>query len=259
MTGNLDGAIKTLLQTALPDLFGGEPPAVVLTVSSALFEVDPHSAEGVVGEPRPDDRRDDFWFDPDAPPDSFTLTQPPYPGPRRVYLVTETGDRIPLRPGEVAWDEVDSRVFALDLRPTHDLSAVNGVQVLYGVTAVFGTLKADQTLSLQLESDDAGQLAQAEALAIGVIELNKQALVDQATVTYEVGDYGATVAAKSLKLLQGAAPAPNQRRLTYHAEIELKATRALRDDEGQPIARIRTPGRPLDPERRIDVHIDVQA
>jgi hypothetical protein len=49
------------------------------------------------------------------------------------------------------------------------------------------------------------------------------------------------------------------RLLLVRAELELKASRALREDEGMPIERILTPGRPPDPDRPIDVHIDVEA
>ena len=233
MTGNLDEALKTLITEALPGLLGGTPPAVELDSSSDLFEVDPESAHAAASEPRPDDRTDEFPFDPDNPAGPYTLSQPPYPGPRRVRLTTEGGDRIPLRESEVIWDEVDPRVFMLDLRPTRYLSGAIGVLVLYGVTAVYTKIKAQQTLSLGLASSDADQLEQAEALVLAVMALNRQRLIDESRATYEDGDYG--------------------------AEVEVKATRALREDEGLPIVRIRSPGRPLDPDRSIDIHIEVGA
>ena len=55
------------------------------------------------------------------------------------------------------------------------------------------------------------------------------------------------------------APADGQRLLTVLAEMELKASRALGADEGRPIVRIRTPGRPVDPSRPVDVQFDVEA
>ncbi len=257
--GNLGEVIETLLVTALPGLFGGAPPPVGLSIHADAFEVDPLSADQLASEPRPDDRTDEFPFDPADPPAPFTLTQPPYLGPRRVRLTTALGDRIPLQENEVLWDETDPRVFSLDLRPSRDLSGVDGVQVLYGVTAMFTMLNVNQTLTVQMQSTQAAQLAQAEALAIGVIELNRQEVVDAAAVTYSGGDYSAAVTVKSLKLLQGSSPGVDERHLTYHAEIELKATRALAVDEGKPITRIRTPGRPLDPDRAVDVYIQVDA
>ena len=85
------------------------------------FGVDPNSADAIASEPRPDDQLDQFPFnpagiifdpadpgyDPGALP-RFTLSKPPYPGPRRVRLLTGAGDRIPLRESEVVWDEVDT-------------------------------------------------------------------------------------------------------------------------------------------------------
>jgi hypothetical protein len=263
MIGNLDEAIRTLLTGALPSLLSGGPPGppppVSLSIQDGVFTLDPSSNEAPTSEPRPDDRLDNFPFNPAAPPANFTLTQSPYPGPRRVRLTTSLGDRITLQTSEVIWDALDTRVFTLSLRPTHDLANVTGVQVLYGVTAVFTTLKALQTFTVTLQSDNAVQLEQAEALALGVMELNRQTLIDQSPANYASGDYGALVTVKSFKLAQGSSPAANQRQFSFEAEIELKASRALEEGEGAPITRIRTPGRPLDPDRPVDIFIDVEA
>ena len=131
------------------------------------------------------------------------------------------------------------------LAPARDLAGVDAVQVLYGVIAVFTTLKINQTMSIQLESAAADQLEACEALATGIIELQRQELLDNSLATYEGGDYRATVKANSLKLLEGSSPLPGRRLLTYLVEIELKTTRALRGDEGRPIVQVRTPGRPV--------------
>ena len=77
MTGNLDEAIRALLLSALPALFGGNTPQVQLAVQAGEFTLDPNSAEGLASEPRPDDRDDSFAFDPQNPPANFTLSQPP--------------------------------------------------------------------------------------------------------------------------------------------------------------------------------------
>jgi hypothetical protein len=102
-------------------------------------------------------------------------------------------------------------------------------------------------------------LEQAESLMVAVIQLNRQRLVHEARATYEDGDYGAVVELKNVGLVRGTRPADDTRALVVRAELELKASRALREDEGVPIERILTPGRPLDPDRPIDVHIDVEA
>jgi hypothetical protein len=270
MIGNLDETIKTLLTRALPAMLGGATPVVALTVQSDKFGVDPNSGDMTAIEPRPDDQVDQFPFDPAGiifdPADPaydpsalprFTLTKSPYPGPLRVRLLTGAGDRIPLHEGEVMWDEVETRRFTLTLSPARELASINGVLVLYGVVAVFTMLKIKQTMSIQLESADADQLEACEALATGIIELQRQELLDDSRVTYEDGDYHATVKANSLKLLEGSSPFPGRRLLTYQVEIELKTTRALRSDEGRPIVRVRTPGRPLDLARRVDIEIGI--
>ena len=289
MTGNLDEAIVALLKDALPGLLGGAQPPVTLTVASDTFATDPNASDALASEARPDDFSDQFAFDPTGivfdPQDPaynpaalphFTLSKPPYPGPRRVRLVTGAGDRIALGEREVAWDEVDGRRFTLTPRRTRDLAGVVAVQVLYGVIAVFTVVKFNQVLSVVLQAADAeaesaaGQLERCEALATGVIELNRQALLDASAATYDDGDYEARVKTNSLKLLEGnrlsggpgsdpgSNSGANQRRLVYTAEVELKITRALHDDEGRPIARIRTTGRPVDPQRPVDIEIGVE-
>ncbi len=274
MTGNLDEAIAALLKDALPGLLGGAQPPVTLAVQSDTFATDPNAGDALASEPRPDDFSDQFAFntagivfdpqdpayDPAALP-RFTLSKPPYPGPRRVRLVTGAGDRIALGEREVIWDEVDGRRFTLAPARTRDLAGVTAVQVLYGVIAVFTVVKFNQVLSVVLEVADsaAAQLERCEALATGVIELNRQALLDASAATYDDGDYGAKVKTNSFKLLEGSSPAAHQRRLVYTAEVELKITRALHDDEGRPIVRIRTPGRPADPQRPVDIEIGVEA
>jgi len=258
MPGSLPDALETLLTTSLPGLFGGG--AVGLSVGGGLLEIDhEQSADATASEPRPDDRVDDLEFDPQDPAGPYTLTQPPYPGPRRVWLVTGADDRITLRPKEVIWDRTDARVFSLALRPQRDVSAVTGIRVLYGVTAVYTKVKAVQTLDVRLETSDAGMLERAESLVVAVIQLNRQRLADGARASYEDGDYSAIVEIKNVGLVRGTTPEDDVRLLLLRAELELKASRALGEDEGAPIERILTPGRPPDPDRPIDIHIDVEA
>ncbi|HEX2742119.1 MAG TPA: hypothetical protein VHM69_16885 [Rubrobacter sp.] len=258
MTGGLPDALETLLTTSLPGLFDGE--TVGLTVGAGLLEIDQEqSADATASEPRPDDRVDDLGFDPEDPAGPYTLTQPPYPGPRRVWLVTGAADRLTLRSEEVVWDRTDARVFSLALRPQRDVSAVTGIRVLYGVTAVYTKVKAVQTLDVRLTASDSDLLERAESLVVAVIQLNRQRLADEARAIYEDGDYGAAVELKNVGLVRGTTPEDDVRQLLMRAELELKASRALGEDEGAPIERILTPGRPPDPDRPIDVHIDVEA
>ena len=259
MTGNLDNALRTLLTSGLPNLLGGASPPVSLRIASDLFEMAAESHDAMASEPRPDDREEILSFDPNKPEGPYLLAQPPYPGPRRLSLVTAIGDRLALRESEVVWDEIEARKFTLALRPNRELAGVNRVLVLYGVTAIFTKLKARQTVTVQLESGDNGKLDQAESLAIAVMTLNREPLMQAARAAYQDGDYGAEVEIKSFKLVKGASLANNARALTLQVDLELKATRALRDDEGKPIERIRTPGRPLVPERKVDIQIDVEA
>ncbi|ASC72319.1 hypothetical protein XM38_032760 [Halomicronema hongdechloris C2206] len=257
MTGNLATAIATLMQTALPTLFSGEPPPVQLRVVSEGFDISSEVKESLASEPRSDDRSDTLDFDANSPEGPYTLTQPPYPGPRRVWLVTATGDRSALRNDEVMWDPL-SRQFSLALSANRDLSSVTNLQVLYGVSAIFIQIKATQTLKLELQSTAETTLDQAEALAIAVIELNRQPLIEAAQALYEAGDYGAAITVKQFNLLGSTPIASDQRQLTLDAEFELKATRALGEDEGVPIERILSAGQPSPGDRPIDVHIGLE-
>lgn len=261
MTGNLKTTIRDLLVAALPGLFSGEAPPVTLTVNDEELTPDSQLAEQSVSEPRRDDQTDQFAYDPANPPSSLMLTRPPYPGPRRVYLTTTTGGRTPLGSDEVQWDQNDSRVFTLQLRPARDLTDVDGVEVLYGIAAVFTIIKANKTLiiDLQTAADNFGHIDQAEALTAGVIALNREYLIEHAAVTYADGDYNAQIAIKNLKLISGTSAANHQRRLKYQAETELKINRALREDEGQLIEYILSPGREANSDRPIDVDINVEA
>jgi len=258
MYDRLNEAVKVLLAESLPSLFGGDDPAVKVGTTDNRFTLDASSAEAIASEPRPDDRADELAFDPDNPAGPYQLAVVPEPGPRRVRLTTKLKDRITLREDEVAWDGADPRLFTLQLRQGRDLADVTGVQVLYSVTAVYLKLKIAHTFSLLLESTSAQKVQQAESLAVAVIALNRQRLLDEGAYEFEEGDYGVAATVKSLKLVEGTA-SPKKRTLDFNAEIELKATRAMSEDEGRPILRIRTEGLPADPGRPVDIRIDVEA
>ncbi len=191
----------------------------------------------------------------------YQLTKAPYPGPRRVRLVTADADRIPLLNGEVVWDATDPRRFTLRPQIDRDLTGVSGVEVLYGVVSVFTKVKATRTVTVALTAStaDTAPLKQAEALLVAVIELNRERLATDAQGVYHDGTYGAVTTVKRVRLVGVTAPADGERLLTVLAEMELKASRALGAEEGRPIERIRTPGRPVDPSRPVDVQIDVEA
>ena len=260
MIGGLPEALETLLSESLPALFDDESDdAVDLSVSGGLLEMDERQdADAAASEPRPEDRVDILAFDPDDPAGPYTLSQPPYPGPRRVWLVTETGGRALLRADEIVWDRTDARRFSLALRPTRDASTFSGVRVLYGVTAIYTKVNAAQTIDVELGSSEAGLLDKAEALVVAVIQLNRERLVEEARAVYEDGDYGAQLELKNLVVVRGS-HADDARVLTLRAELELRASRALGEDEGAPIEHILTPGRPLDPNRLVDVYPDLEA
>ena len=125
--------------------------------------------------------------------------------------------------------------------------------------AVFVTVRGAQNLSIELQCSDALKLSQAEALVTAVIDLNRTPLAAAGAVTFAEGDYTAQITLKNLKLLSASTPAANTRALQGSVDVEMKATRALRADEGKPIRRIRTPGAPVGDVRPVDIIIGIDA
>jgi hypothetical protein len=255
----LDVALANLLASALPDLFGGATPVVRTSIATDALEIVARESEQTSGDARPTDQLDALPYDPGAPHGPFTLTRPPYPGPRRVRLrspvATTTLDHT-----EVAWDSADPRVLRLNLRASRDTSTVTAVEVLYAITAVFATIAVKRTLvvSLDAKAADAGRLAAGVALALAVVELNREALGAAAAVAYADGAYGAASRVKRLRVIGVSTPAATKRLLTLQADVALTVDRALLDFEGSPIRSILTPGVAADPKRpvQIDARLD---
>ena len=250
MTGNLDDALLTLLRTALPSLLGGAAPPVAVAAEAAAFVLDATSTDVEAGQPRSDEASDVLPFVAATPAGPYLLSRPPDASVRKLRLATAAGDRVPLQDTEVLWDALEPRRFTLALRPGRDLGPVTGVLVLYGVTAVYATLKYSQALALSLTSAVPADLERAQALALAVLALHRGALVADGAKAEQADAYRALVSIKALHFLGGDAPSATQRRIQLRAEIELKAVRALADGEGQPIQRLLSPGssggRPVD-------------
>lgn len=268
MVAQFDTYLRTLLLEALPALFGGDEPPVQLRLSSDRLALDPRSLDTAASQIRAADRSDRLDFDAANPAGPYTLTQPPYPGPRQVWLLARTGltaangpdlRRVTLRPDEVNWDSTDARVLQLALRPQRDLVVIAGVAVRYSVPTVSSTLQATQTLRLELHAADTALLAEAEALTIAVLLLNRQALVDRARQTYVQGDYQVRVTASTLTFDTGTMPAADTRALTLQASLELHITRTLPDETAQPITSIHSPRRAPDPQRPVAPDIELDA
>lgn len=258
MIGNLAGVLDTLLKAALPAHLQGGPPPVSLSVVPQPFQVDSKSLDPSATEPAPGDQIDLFPFDAVHPDALHTLSKPPYPGPRRVALLTGAGDRIVLTPPEVVWDPVNSQEFHLALKPSRPVDIVTQVRVLYGVTGVSARLKAAVELQVVLDSADAVRLEEAESLVATVILLNRKGIADAAASQYDDGDYQAKVRIKDLLFVGGTPLSATRRALLFKADLEFTAGRALHDDEGMPIRRIASPGRPVDPQHPVDIRIDAE-
>ena len=253
----LETAITELLKSALPALFTGASAA---TASFPLnsWEFDPLSADPVAGQPGPEDAVDDLPFNPAAPAGPYTLTRPPYPGPKRVYLRSAAGELVALGNGEVAWNHANPAAFSLTPRAGRDLSGFDHLQVLYGVVAAATRLKTKHKLALEIGASSAAAAEQALALALSVLVLNRDALMAQAAAAWNSGNYQAKEVVKALKFSSGSAAAPASRSLLLEAEVELRVERLLGPDEGKPIRQILSPGR-TPGSKSVDIDPAVQA
>jgi len=258
MIGNLDEALRTLLVESLPALFGGGSPPVALSLVADEFSLDPRTADVEAGEPRVDNQVDELAFDPNAPAGPYQLSKSFNLGPRRMYLTSVLGDRVALGKDEVLEIANDPQSFRLAPKPSRILTQFSGVRVLYGVTAVFVQVRISQAFGVRLTCSDMATLERAEALTLAVLELERRRLVDEAQATFADGRYAARVAIEALKLGKGAAPSATSRQLNFIAEVALKASRALSNDEGLPIRRIVSPNRAGSPAA-VDIDPGVEA
>jgi hypothetical protein len=256
---HVERAVHDLLTASLPALFGGATPAVALAFVTSPYTFDPRSADAEAGEPRVDDRQDRLAFDPAHAAGPYALTKPPVAGARRVWLTNAAGDRVPLTTAEVVWDPHDPRAFTLAPRPGRDLTGLDALLVLYGVAAVFVKRKVAHQFALQLQAPDAAKLADAEALAVAALELNRKALATAAASRSDSGDYAAELTVTGVALIGGEAPAADTRLLRFSAEMELKAMRALAADEGTPIATIVSPGESATAQHPVRIAAGVDA
>jgi hypothetical protein len=255
MIGNLATAIENLLTASMPTLIGEAEGQVTVAVSRPEYVVDPSSADALAGAPRPDNRRDVLPFNPDeAPEGPHLLSQPPYPGPRRVYLENSEGERITLSNDEVVWDQSNPQQFTLQLKAHRDTTGLDQMTVLYGITGIFTSIKAANSVEVELTSTNSANLLAAEALAVSIMQLNRETLRENAEASISEGDYSVSTTIKKLIISQGATLADDRVVITLDAESEVKASRALQEDEGVAIERIASPGTTPDPDR--PVHID---
>src|SRR6187397_2959232 len=161
----LETAVVNLLKSALPALFTGAGAA---TASFPLntWDFDPLSADPVAGQPGPEDAVDELPFNPAAPAGPYTLTRPPYPGPKRVYLHSTAGELVALANSEVVWNPANPASFSFAPRPGRELSSFAHLQVLYGVVAAATRLKTKHKLALEIGGSTAAAAEQALALAL---------------------------------------------------------------------------------------------
>jgi hypothetical protein len=252
----LENAIVALLKNAFPALFTGTTPATV-TFPNDTWDFDPLSADPVAGEPGPEDAVDDLAFNPSTPAGPYTLTRPPYPGPKRVYLRSATGDLVALSNTEIIWDPLNAASFTFAPRPGREVSGFDHLEILYGVVAAATRLKTLHKLTLQITAADAGTVEQVLALSLSALALNRDSLMSQSGFSWNSGSYQAQGVVKTFKFSAGAATAAS-RTLSLEVEVDLRVERILGENEGKPIVRILSEGQPVG-TKTVDIEPIVQA
>ncbi|HTT38629.1 MAG TPA: hypothetical protein VMH32_13280 [Burkholderiales bacterium] len=253
----LEDAIVALLKSAFPALFTGEGAATV-TFPADTWDFDPLSADPVAGEPGPEDAVDDLAFDPSHPAGPYTLTRPPYPGPKRVYLRSAAGELVALSSAELTWDPANPASFTFAPRPGRDVTGFDQLEIQYGVVAVATRLKTLHKLTLQITAADAATAEQALALSLSALALNRTTLIGEGGFSWNAGSYQAEGTLKTLKFSAGAATAAASRQLNLEAEVDLRLERMLAEDEGKPIEHILSPGKTAG-TKPVDIDPAVQA
>jgi hypothetical protein len=259
MIGHLAAAVVDLLTASMPTLVGAGAGQVGVQVRRPLYVIDPASADALAGAPRPDDGRDTLPFDPAHPQGPYLLSRPPYPGPRRVYLENGAGERITLNSDEVAWDPANPQQFTVQLKVYRDTTGLDQVTVLYGITGIFTSIKAVNTVEIELTSTDSANLFAAESLAVSIIQLNRDILRENAESSVSDGDYTVVTSIKKLVIHRGTFTQGGSLVIALDAESEVKASRALRADEGVVIERIASAGATPDPNRPVQIDPMVEA
>lgn len=249
MSGSLAAGLKNWLIDALPDHLGGASPPVALSVIAEALTLDAVTLDPNASAPRPQDQTDDIpWTGVD---DTYTLTQPPYPGPVRVRLVLAQGAPVTLRPDEVRFDSANPQQFTLHVRPNHAALTPVAVRVQYGVVAVNTEMRAVQVLGLHLRGEAEAALDAAAALALGALQLNMHDLTEGLAGAHADGLYSVEMRLLRLQLGGITRPAPAERVVQLQAEMVLTASRTLRQDEGTPIQRVVTPGSTPETDQRV--------
>lgn len=238
----LQNAIAVLLKSALPSLFTGDAAAVA-SFSADTWDFDRLSADPIAGEPGPEDAVDELDFDPAAPVGPYTLTRPPCPGPKRVYLRSTSGDLVALHGAEVLWNAADAASFSVVPATGRVLSGFDHLHVMYGVVAAATRLKSLHKLALHIASADAERTERAFALALAVLVTNREPLLRAASFSWTAGGYQADGSLKTLRFTSGSSPGAAQRTLALEAEVELRLERLLGDEDGPPFERLLSPGR----------------
>jgi hypothetical protein len=251
----LHNAIVSLLDTSLPALFTGTG-AVQVSFGVDNWSFDPLSVDPVAGEPGPQDAVDLLPFDPTAPQGPYTLTRPPYPGPRRVYLRSAAGDLVAVSESELSWSST-APSFTFQPRPGRGLTGFNQLEILYGIVAAGSSLKLLHQGSLILGAADEAGATQALSLVIAAVALSRDTLRQQAAFNYNSGSFQTAGILKTLSFAGGTAIGSTAT-LNFTAEVDLAVQRLLGDTEGKPIEHIVSEGRTVG-TKRVDIDPIVQA
>jgi hypothetical protein len=159
---------------------------------------------------------------------------------------------------EIAWDSTDPQIFTLAPRPDRLLDGFNQIEVLYSIVAAATQVKTLHKFVVQITAVDANAAETAFALALAVLALHRNTLMEQGSASWVTAGYQTQSIVKELKLSAGATPDAYTRQLNLSVQVDLLLQRLLAEDEGRPIERIFSPGQ-AGSAKAIAIEPDVEA
>jgi len=242
-TGELIEVLGAALAAASPELFGGSPARVVLSVvaDTLLLAGAAPGADGVHRESH-SERLD---LDPQHPHGPYRIAVAPAPGPRLVRALVGDVVAFSFHDDEVAWSPSEPQSFTLNPRAARSVVDVTGLRVVYAVNAVSAATAGTGKVTLAL-AGPSSDVYRARDLALAVLALDADVLLAHAQTTRREGDYTITQRATGLTVvsveLAASAADTLECRLVVDLQRQVEVERAMRDGEGTPISRILSPG-----------------
>jgi hypothetical protein len=238
--GEFADVLRAALAAASPELFGGTPTLVSLSVVADTLCLSEPATGGANGVHRKS-RSERLDVDPRRPTGPYRTAVAPAPGPRVVRALVGNAAAFTFRDVEVVWSPTEPQSFTLAPRANRSLTEVTGLRVVYAADAVSAATAYRGRVTLALAGAPS-DVYRARDLAIALLALEADTLVAHTQTTRREGDYVTTHQATGLSTVSLDLEASDTDALVCRLAVDLhrqvEVERALRDGEGTPIRRI---------------------